>query len=76
MNTRTKLRRFRGIKTLARVCNLEATTTDGHHVELFGNISGKAKIYILWALKVSACTSSFIWENDELPAEDVQFGRI
>ena len=55
------------LKRLRESANLEAITTDGHHVELFGNI-GKAKMLkmlLLWALKVSACTvqSSFIWKT-------------
>ena len=57
--------------------NLEATTTDGHHVELFGNI-GKAKdakhALTMGAQGIGLYRTEFLYmENDELPTEDVQF---
>ena len=65
------------LKRLRESANLEATTTDGHHVELFGNI-GKAKdaknALIMGAQGIGLYRTEFLYmENDELPAEDVQF---
>ncbi|WP_314982763.1 phosphoenolpyruvate--protein phosphotransferase [uncultured Veillonella sp.] len=60
------------LKRLRESANLEATTTDGHYVELFGNI-GKAKD-AKNALTMGLYRTEFLYmENDELPAEDVQF---
>lgn len=64
-------------KRLRESANLEATTTDGHHVELFGNI-GKAKdaknALTMGAQGIGLYRTEFLYmENDELPAEDVQF---
>ena len=65
------------LKRLRESANLEATTIDGHHVELFGNI-GKAKD-AKHALTMGAQgiglyrTEFFYMENDELPAEEIQF---
>lgn len=65
------------LKCLRESANLEATTTDGHHVELFGNI-GKAKdaknALTMGAQGIGLYRTEFLYmENDELPAEDVQF---
>ncbi|WP_298711471.1 phosphoenolpyruvate--protein phosphotransferase [uncultured Veillonella sp.] len=65
------------LKRLRESANLEATTTDGHHVELFGNI-GKAKdaknALIMGAQGIGLYRTEFLYmENDELPTEDVQF---
>ena len=65
------------LKLLRESANLEATTTDGHHVELFGNI-GKAKdaknALSMGAQGIGLYRTEFLYmENDELPAEDVQF---
>ena len=65
------------LKRLRESANLEATTTDGHHVELFGNI-GKAKdaknALTMDAQGIGLYRTEFLYmENDELPAEDVQF---
>lgn len=65
------------LKRLRESANLEATTTDGHHVELFGNI-GKAKdaknTLTMGAQGIGLYRTEFLYmENDELPAEDVQF---
>ena len=65
------------LKRLRESVNLEATTTDGHHVELFGNI-GKAKdaknALTMGAQGIGLYRTEFLYmENDELPAEDVQF---
>ena len=65
------------LKRLRESANLEATTTDGHHVELFGNI-GKAKdaknALTMGAQGIVLYRTEFLYmENDELPAEDVQF---
>ena len=65
------------LKSLRESANLEATTTDGHHVELFGNI-GKAKdaknALTMGAQGIGLYRTEFLYmENDELPAEDVQF---
>ena len=65
------------LKRLRESANLEATTTDGHHVELFGNI-GKAKdaknALTMVAQGIGLYRTEFLYmENDELPAEDVQF---
>ena len=65
------------LKRLRESANLEATTTDGHHVELFGNI-GKAKdaknAFTMGAQGIGLYRTEFLYmENDELPAEDVQF---
>ena len=65
------------LKRLRESANLEATTTDGHYVELFGNI-GKAKdaknALIMGAQGIGLYRTEFLYmENDELPAEDVQF---
>ena len=65
------------LKRLRESANLEATTTDGHYVELFGNI-GKAKdaknTLTLGAQGIGLYRTEFLYmENDELPAEDVQF---
>ena len=65
------------LKRLCESANLEATTTDGHHVELFGNI-GKAKdaknALTMGAQGIGLYRTEFLYmENDELPAEDVQF---
>ena len=65
------------LKRLRESANLEATTTDGHHVELFGNI-GKAKdaknALTTGAQGIGLYRTEFLYmENDELPAEDVQF---
>lgn len=67
------------LKRLRESANLEATTTDGHHVELFGNI-GKAKdaknALTMGAQGIGLYRTEFLYmENDELPAEDVQFGE-
>ena len=65
------------LKRLRESANLEATTTDGHHVELFGNI-GKAKdaknALTMGTQGIGLYRTEFLYmENDELPAEDVQF---
>ena len=65
------------LKRLRESANLEATTTDGHHVELFGNI-GKAKdakhVLTMGAQGIGLYRTEFLYmENDELPTEDVQF---
>ena len=65
------------LKSLRESANLEATTTDGHYVELFGNI-GKAKdaknALTMGAQGIGLYRTEFLYmENDELPAEDVQF---
>ena len=65
------------LKRLRESANLEATTTDGHHVELFGNI-GKAKdaknALTMGAQGIGLYRTEFLYmENDELPVEDVQF---
>ena len=65
------------LKRLRQSANLEATTTDGHYVELFGNI-GKAKdaknALTMGAQGIGLYRTEFLYmENDELPAEDVQF---
>ena len=65
------------LKRLRESANLEATTTEGHHVELFGNI-GKAKdaknALTMGAQGIGLYRTEFLYmENDELPAEDVQF---
>lgn len=65
------------LKRLRESANLKATTTDGHHVELFGNI-GKAKdakhALTMGAQGIGLYRTEFLYmENDELPAEDVQF---
>ena len=65
------------LKRLRESANLEATTTDGHHVELFGNI-GKAKdaknALTMGAQGIGLYRTEFLYmENNELPAEDVQF---
>ena len=65
------------LKRLRKSASLEATTTDGHHVELFGNI-GKAKdaknALTMGAQGIGLYRTEFLYmENDELPAEDVQF---
>ena len=65
------------LKCLRESANLEATTTDGHYVELFGNI-GKAKdaknALTMGAQGIGLYRTEFLYmENDELPAEDVQF---
>lgn len=65
------------LKRLRESADLEATTTDGHHVELFGNI-GKAKdaknALTMGAQGIGLYRTEFLYmENDELPAEDVQF---
>ena len=65
------------LKLLRQSANLEATTTDGHYVELFGNI-GKAKdaknALTMGAQGIGLYRTEFLYmENDELPAEDVQF---
>ena len=65
------------LKRLRESANLEAKTTDGHYVELFGNI-GKAKdaknALTMGAQGIGLYRTEFLYmENDELPAEDVQF---
>ena len=65
------------LKRLHESANLEAITTDGHHVELYGNI-GKAKdaknALTMGAQGIGLYRTEFLYmENDELPAEDVQF---
>ena len=65
------------LKRLRESANLEATTTDGHYVELFGNI-GKAKdaknALTMGSQGIGLYRTEFLYmENDELPAEDVQF---
>lgn len=65
------------LKRLRESANLEATTTDGHHVELFGNI-GKSKdakhALTMGAQGIGLYRTEFLYmENDELPTEDVQF---
>ena len=65
------------LKRLRESANLEATTIDGHHVELFGNI-GKAKdakhALTMGAQGIGLYRTEFLYmENDELPTEDVQF---
>ena len=65
------------LKRLRESANLEATTTDSHYVELFGNI-GKAKdaknALTMGAQGIGLYRTEFLYmENDELPAEDVQF---
>lgn len=65
------------LKRLRESANLEATTTDGYHVELYGNI-GKAKdaknALTMGAQGIGLYRTEFLYmENDELPAEDVQF---
>ena len=65
------------LKRLRESANLEAKTTDGHHVELFGNI-GKSKdakhALTMGAQGIGLYRTEFLYmENDELPTEDVQF---
>ena len=65
------------LKRLRESANLEAKTTDGHHVELFGNI-GKSKdakhALIMGAQGIGLYRTEFLYmENDVLPTEDVQF---
>ena len=65
------------LKRLRESANLEAKTTDCHYVELFGNI-GKAKdaknALTMGAEGIGLYRTEFLYmENDELPAEDVQF---
>lgn len=65
------------LKRLRESANLEATTTDGHYVELYGNI-GKAKdaknALTMGAQGIGLYRTEFLYmENDELPSEDVQF---
>ena len=65
------------LKRLRESANLEATTTDGYHVELFGNI-GKSKdakhALTMGAQGIGLYRTEFLYmENDELPTEDVQF---
>ena len=65
------------LKRLRESANLEATTIDGHHVELFGNI-GKAKdakhALTMGAQGIGLYRTEFLYmENDELPAEEIQF---
>ena len=65
------------LKRLRESANLEATTTDGHHVELFGNI-GKVKdakhALTMGAQGIGLYRTEFLYmENDELPAEEIQF---
>lgn len=65
------------LKRLRESANLEAKTTDGHYVELFGNI-GKAKdaknALTMGAQGIGLYRTEFLYmENDELPTEDVQF---
>lgn len=65
------------LKRLKDSANLEAVTVDGHHVDLFGNI-GKSKdadnAINMGASGIGLYRTEFLYmENDELPAEDVQF---
>ena len=65
------------LKRLKDSANLEAVTTDGHHVDLFGNI-GKSKdadhALTMGAQGIGLYRTEFLYmENDELPTEDVQF---
>ena len=65
------------LKRLKDFANLEAVTIDGHHVDLFGNI-GKSKdadnAINMGASGIGLYRTEFLYmENDELPAEDVQF---
>ncbi len=65
------------LKRLRESANLEATTIDGHHVELFGNI-GKAKdakhALTMGAQGIGLYRTEFLYmENDELPTEEIQF---
>lgn len=65
------------LKRLKDSANLEAVTIDGHHVDLFGNI-GKSKdadnAINMGASGIGLYRTEFLYmENDELPAEDVQF---
>lgn len=67
------------LKLLKESANLPAVTTDGHHVELFGNI-GKAKdsknALTMGAAGIGLYRTEFLYmENDTLPTEDVQFGE-
>lgn len=65
------------LKRLKDSANLDAVTTDGHHVDLFGNI-GKAKdadnAVTMGARGIGLYRTEFLYmENDDLPVEDVQF---
>lgn len=65
------------LQRLKDSANLEAVTVDGHHVDLFGNI-GKSKdadnAINMGASGIGLYRTEFLYmENDELPAEDVQF---
>lgn len=65
------------LKRLKDSANLEAVTVDGYHVDLFGNI-GKSKdadnAINMGASGIGLYRTEFLYmENDELPAEDVQF---
>lgn len=65
------------LKRLKDSANLDAVTTDGHRVDLFGNI-GKAKdadnAVTMGARGIGLYRTEFLYmENDDLPAEDVQF---
>lgn len=65
------------LKRLKDSANLDAVTTDGHHVDLFGNI-GKSKdahnAIDMGAKGIGLYRTEFLYmENDELPTEDVQF---
>ncbi len=67
------------LQLLKESANLPAVTTDGHHVELFGNI-GKAKdsknALTMGAAGIGLYRTEFLYmENDTLPTEDVQFGE-
>ena len=67
------------LQLLKESANLPAVTTDGHHVELFGNI-GKAKdsknALTMSAAGIGLYRTEFLYmENDTLPTEDVQFGE-
>ena len=67
------------LQLLKESANLPAVTTDGYHVELFGNI-GKAKdsknALTMGAAGIGLYRTEFLYmENDTLPMEDVQFGE-
>ena len=67
------------LQLLKESANLPAVTTDGYHVELFGNI-GKAKdsknALTMGAAGIGLYRTEFLYmENDTLPTEDVQFGE-
>lgn len=67
------------LQLLKESANLPAVTTDGHHVELFGNI-GKEKdsknALTMGAAGIGLYRTEFLYmENDTLPTEDVQFGE-